>query len=249
VHAGQLVAGGSEGPRVSPEEGARRHPVLVVPAFYVAADAELQWLGAYAAAGGHLVLGPRTGYADHEARARTETVPAFLTDAAGVWYDEFSNVATEVEVQAAADSPLPLGPDAAGTRWVDGLHDEDATVLARYVHPHFGQWPAVTTHAHGRGRVTYIGTVPNQSLARSIFEWLVPTPVSGWRSLPPSVTASSGTAEDGDRVHFLHNWSWDEVSVPVPRRVRDVLSDEVLETGQPLRLGAWDVRVLVEVAD
>jgi hypothetical protein len=28
-----------------------------------------------------------------------------------------------------------------------------------------------------------------------------------------------------------------------------VLSDEVLETGQPLRLGAWDVRVLVEVAD
>ena len=247
VHAGQLLADDGDGPRVSPEEGARRHPVLVVPAFYVAADAELQWLRAYAAAGGHLVLGPRTGYADHEARARTETVPAFLTDAAGIWYDEFSNVATDVQVQAGPDSPLPLEPDAAGTRWVDGLVDEDATVLAEYAHPHFGQWPAVTTHEHGRGRVTYIGTVPNQSLARSIFRWLVPEPASGWQSLPPSVTATSATAEDGSRVHFLHNWSWDDASVPVPGTFRDVLSEDVLETGQALALGAWDVRVLVEV--
>jgi beta-galactosidase len=63
------------------------------------------------------------------------------------------------------------------------------------------------------------------------------------------VTATSATAEEGTRVHFVHNWSWDDLSVPVTRRFRDVLSDEVLDPEQPLRLGAWDVRILTELAD
>jgi beta-galactosidase len=97
--------------------------------------------------------------------------------------------------------------------------------------------------------VTYLGTIPNQSLARSIFRWLVPEPASGWRALPQSVTATSATAEDGTRVHFVHNWSWEDVPLTVTGRFRDVLSDEVLASEQPLRLGAWDVRILTELTD
>ena len=44
-----------------------------------------------------------------------------LTKAAGVWYDEFSNLTDDVPVHAFGDSSLRLPPDAAGTRWVDGL--------------------------------------------------------------------------------------------------------------------------------
>ncbi|ELP67387.1 hypothetical protein STRTUCAR8_08367, partial [Streptomyces turgidiscabies Car8] len=61
-----------------------RHPVLVVPALYVVHDSTLDWFAAYAHAGGHLVLGPRTAYADHDARARHELAPGRLVDAAGV---------------------------------------------------------------------------------------------------------------------------------------------------------------------
>jgi len=63
------------------------------------------------------------------------------------------------------------------------------------------------------------------------------------------MTATSATTEDGTRVHFVHNWSWDDVSVPVTRRFRDVLSEEVVQNEQSLHLGAWDVRILAEVAD
>jgi beta-galactosidase len=45
-------------------------------------------------------------------------------------------------------------------------------------------------------------------------------------------------------VRFLHNWSWDEVSVPVPAAVRDVLSGAVHPEAVPLR--PWDVKVLQE---
>ncbi|HEY0616244.1 MAG TPA: beta-galactosidase, partial [Kribbella sp.] len=126
----------------SADELVARHPVLVVPGLYIADDALLDLLVSYAAAGGHLVVGPRTAYADEEARARTAVMPARLSEAAGVWYDEYSNLSSDLPVRAAGSS-LDLDEAAAGTRWVDGLQTTDAEVLAGYEHQHFGRWPAV----------------------------------------------------------------------------------------------------------
>ncbi|MFI7062798.1 beta-galactosidase [Kribbella sp. NPDC050124] len=216
-------------------------PVLVVPGLYLADDALLQQLLAYAAAGGHLVVGPRTGYADLEARARTATMPAGLAAAAGVSYDEYSNLSVDLPVRAAADSPLQLGDDAAATRWADGLQVDGADVLASYEHPHFGRWPAITTRAHGDGRITYVGTVPNGPLAVALFHWISPSP---WTDLPSSVTITSATAPDGRRLRFVHNWSWDSLSIDLPSMLHDVLADTTVS--DKLDLGPWDVRVLVE---
>ncbi|WP_323743425.1 beta-galactosidase [Agreia pratensis] len=226
-------------------------PVLIVPAFFTAADSELDWLRDYAAAGGHLVLGPRSAYSDREGRARLEQKPALLDDAAGAWYDELANLVEPLEVTTASDAPdgvagLALRDGSAATDWIDGLTPTTADDLVSYVHPHFGRWPAVTTRAHGRGRITMVGTVPNQQLAHSIAEWLVPEPVAGWENLPPSVTVTSSTGPDGRRVYFVHNWSWLEQSVATPCELVDVLDADgpVLGSGSALELGAWDVRVL-----
>ncbi|MFF1718460.1 beta-galactosidase [Streptomyces sviceus] len=237
VHARQLHEG------MTPRETARRHPVLVVPALYIADDATLDRLAAYAHAGGHLVLGPRTGYADHEARARHEKAPGRLTEAAGVSYDEFSNLAHGVPVDSVGPLRLPEG--ATATRWADALTVADAEVLARYRHPHFGNWPAITTRRHGEGRVTCVGTVPDRALARGLAQWLAPAPRHGWQDLPDTVTATTGTASDGRRVHIVHNWSWEPARVVAPVDLTDVLNDAPVPAGAELELGAWDVRVLV----
>lgn len=241
VHARQLHDGDGE----TPEETVRRHPVLVVPALYLADDATLDRLAAYARAGGHLVLGPRTGYADQEGRARTEPAPGRLTDAAGVSYDEFSNLLRDLPVRSVPGGPLHLPEGATATRWADGLTVTDAEVLVTYLHPHFGRWPAVTTRPHGAGRVTYVGTVPGRDLARTLAEWLAPAARHGWRDLPETVTATTGTAPDGRRVHIVHNWSWEPASVSAPVPLTDVLDRTPLAVGTALDLGPWDVRVLV----
>ncbi|MCD7442455.1 beta-galactosidase [Streptomyces lincolnensis] len=215
--------------------------VLVVPGYYAADEAILDRLTAYAEAGGHLVLGPRTGYGDSEARARTDAQPARLAEAAGVTYDEFSNLSTPLT--ATGTDTLPLPPEARALHWADGLQAQGAEVLATYEHPHFGRWPAVTTHRHGAGRITYVGTVPNPEFAEALLRWAAETE-GAWRPGHPSVTATSATARDGRRVRFLHNWSWEPVSVPVPRPLRDALSDTAYADEVPL--GPWDVKVLTE---
>lgn len=219
---------------------AARFPVLIVPAFFTAADTELDWLDAYAAAGGHLVLGPRSAYADREGRARHDVQPARISAAAGAWYEEFANLAEPVDVTSDA---MVLRAGSAATDWVDGLILTEAASLADYQHPHLGRFPAITSHRHGTGRVTLVGTVPNQALAHSIAAWLVPAPVAGWAELPQSVTVATKTAADGSRVHIVHNWSWTPVTATVPVDLSDLLSGSAHTAGATIQLGAWDVCV------
>ncbi|GAA1617380.1 beta-galactosidase [Actinoplanes couchii] len=210
---------------------AREHPVLVAAALYITTDADLDWLLAYAEAGGHLILGPRTGYADHEARARNEQHPARLYEAAGVVYDEFSNI----------DEPITVTGYGHATRWIDGLVPTTAEVLASYEHPHFQQWAAVTTKEHGTGRITTVGTVPDPAFARELFAGTA----GPWTPSIPELTVTSAVNRDGRQLRFVHNWSWDEQTFTVPVACSDVLADASFEAGEPIALGPWDVRVLV----
>ncbi len=249
----------------SPAALAARHPVLIVPCLYVSTDATLELLLAYAAAGGHLVLGPRSTVLDHEARARPDVLPARLAAAAGAWYEESSNHAA-VTVRVPDGSPLavptareprdrptvasqtPQTPTWTATRWIDGLMPEDCEVLAGYDHPHFGRFAAVTSRRHGEGRITLVGSVPDGGLGRSLLEWLAPVPsVPPWVTSSSSVTATGATAADGRRVHFLHNWSWEATTVRVPVGVRDALDGTIeLAPGDDVELRAWDVRIFHE---
>ena len=231
------------------DEAVRRHPLLVVPGPYIADDATIDWLAAYAHTGGHLVVGPRTGYADHEARARHEPAPGRLTDAAGVRYDECSNLVDDVPLRVVSGAPLHLPEDATATRWVEGLTVLDADVLVEYDHPYFGRWAAVTTRRHGDGRVTCVGTVPGRALAQALATWLAPAPRSYWQDIPPSVTATTGSSADGSRVHVVHNWNWEPALVTAPIQLTDLLDGSAIPTGTPIQLGSWDVREFSEAGE
>jgi beta-galactosidase len=226
---------------------AARWPVLVAPGLYVAGDDLLALLNAYARAGGHLVLGFRAGYADEDGQIRAQVMPGPLREGVGASYGEFTNLSAPVPVSPAPDSPLALPDGAHATAWADGLVAEGARALACYEHPHLRRWPAITSNAHGAGRVTYVGTLPDAELARALASWLVPEPANGlWGDRPASVTVTGARGRDGRRLRFVSNWSWDVATVPVPVAVKDLLSGDALEARERLALGAWDVRVLVE---
>src|ERR687897_85766 len=152
IHDVQLV--GPDGDRLlEPAAVAAELPVLVVAGLLVANDDLLTWLRDYAAAGGHLVLGPRTAYGDDEGRARTDVKPARLAEAAGVRYQEFSNLTQPLPVVAETDVMI-LSDGATATDWIDGLINDRAKVIVGYDHPHFGRFPGVVSTEHGNGRIT-----------------------------------------------------------------------------------------------
>ncbi|NEB03476.1 beta-galactosidase [Streptomyces sp. SID13726] len=273
IHERQVVLDG-DGPAenlADPAALARELPVLLVPALYAASDLLLDWLTAYAETGGHLVIGVRTGYADEFARARPDVKPGRLSAAAGVSYQESSNLASPVPLRRAATEPigipaLELPEGATGKAWIDCLKVLDADgeqsaaeVLASYQHPHFGKFPAVTTRAYGEGRITVAGTEPDAATGAALVDWAVR--VSGaarperaaiavrrWGG-PESVRVSSASAQDGTRIHVVHNWSWEPAKVTVPATMRDLLSSRTHAGADHVDLGPWDVHVLAETGD
>jgi beta-galactosidase len=227
----------SRGGKHDAADAAVRYPVLIAAAFYTAADEDLDFLIAYAQSGGHLVVGPRTGYGDREGRARSERAPARITDPAGVWYDEM----------ASLPSPVPVHGSLRGsaTGFAEGLVASDAEILASYQHPHLGRWAAVTTRATGAGRITVVGTVPDQALAADLVRWLTPHAVGRWTT-GSSVTVSTSTdMSAATRLHVLHNWSWDEAAASPSCPVTDVLGGKRHPAGEQIVLQAWDVRLFL----
>lgn len=226
------------------------YPIVVAPALYVADDALLEGLASYARDGGHLVLTMRTGYADEHARARWVRSPGPLREAAGVGYNLYSNLASPVGV-VAGGAGFEVAPGAQALAWMDELvvEDESTEVLARYTHPHFGRFPAVTSHRYGAGRVTYVGTLPDAALARAVGDWVLQSagvqPLGA--GLPEPVRVTRAQARDGRRLWFVSNWSFDEQTLPDDLlKGTDLFASAAVGPGRPLRLGAWDIRVVAE---
>jgi len=242
VHAGSLAD-------EDPAEFAEAHPVLVAAGLTILDDATLSWLRDYAEAGGHLVVGIRTGYEDHEARARTQRKPALLSAAAGAWYDEIATIDDPVPVRGVEGLSLP--DDAAAEWWIDGIRPTGAQVLAGYEHPHFGRFAAVTTQRAGSGRVTMVGTVPNPQLAAAVLRWATSGsgPIdagSDWQAQAPSQTVTGARNPRGEHLRFVHNWSWTPSAFTLPCGATDVVTGTSFPAGATIELGSWDVRVLRE---
>ena len=225
---------------------ADRYPVLVAAGVYVTTAGDRQLLRDYVAAGGHLILGPRTGYADEEARARVEVAPPGLADLAGARYEEYSNLEHDVPVLATPGG-LDVSVGATARLWIDGLLADDAEVLARYDHPRFQDFPAVTSHAADGGRVTVVGCVPAPTFAADIIRWAVPAghgrKLAGDTALP--VTVASGSLPDGRRAWFVFNWGWEPQAITLAATVSDTVTGTTLATGTDVSLAAWSTRTFL----
>ena len=218
-----------------------RYPVLVAAGEYVADDQTLDALRAYADAGGHLVLGIRTGYGDELARARRAVAPDRLSDAAGVWYDEFSNLARPLGV-TSAESGFELETGSAATAWIDVLHRTGASEIVQFDSNEFGASTAVASQRIGAGRISYVATVPNAPLARSLARWLVPNRAARrWRAELPLTVADGCT--DGTTVTFIHNWSSEPHQITAPVDCTLVESGEQLAEGTSFTVEARSAAV------
>lgn len=139
---------------LSPDVALDAYKLVVAPALNVLTAAQATKLEAYVRAGGHLVLGPRSGMKDDANALWPERQPGPLAKALGAHVEQFY----------ALDEPVEIAGDFGSGKvsiWGEALVPDakDVQELARFRDP--GGWldgkPGILSRKLGRGSITYVG--------------------------------------------------------------------------------------------
>jgi beta-galactosidase len=224
------------------------YKLIIAPALYAASDVEIERLNAFAKAGGHLLYTFKSGFSDENVRVRSSTQPGLIAEAAGVTYNQF----VIPEAVGLENDPYKAGAaDNTARWWMELLTPTTATVVARYRHPVWGKYAAITRNTYGKGEVTYVGFMPSDVLTEKIVEDTVKR-AGLWgpqQSTHFPTIVRSGVLSNGHRVHYFLNYSADPAGVSYAfTDGTDLLSGRRVTQGGNLSLPAWGVAVMEENA-
>ena len=225
-----------------------QYKLIIVPALYAASDAELRRLNQFAHEGGHVFYTFKSGFSDENVKVRSTSQPGGLAESAGVTYNQFT-LPEKVTLQA---DPYHLGAQEDQARWwMELLTPTTATVLARYKHPAWGSYAAITRNQYGSGEVTYLGFMPSDALIEKLMLEQVQraglsTPAQ--QAHYPMIVRS-GVLNDGHAVHYLLNYSPEPVAVPYGfSSGHDLLTGGAMKGSASVPLGPWGVAIVEEDA-
>jgi beta-galactosidase len=211
-----------------PEHDLGGYKLVVVPQLYLLTDAAIDNLLAYVRGGGTLVSGFLTGVADEDDRVRPGGMDARLRDLFGIrtlheWW------------------PLDPGERAEcdgfrGTLWSEELDKtEEAVAEASYKGGELDGLPAVLRN----GRAWYVSTLPEPESLRELLARIAAG--AGAAPVLDGLPAQVEAVRRGDLL-FLLNHGRESVTVEVPGRHRDLLTDTEVSDG--LTLGRYGAAVL-----
>ncbi|WP_353808738.1 beta-galactosidase [Agromyces sp. SYSU T00194] len=190
--------------------------LVVAPAHFVATDAQVSGLAAYAAAGGTLVVGFGTAITDEHLHVRLGGyLGAPLRDALGVWVEEFAPPAGADlaatgggEVPAVGLSGAVVGGDVTGSTWAEVVRVEDADVRATFTDGALAGTPAITRRATGDGAAWYVATLPDAEPLRALAAALAAD--AGVEAPPPAATGDAvEVVRRGDVVFAINHGASD----------------------------------------
>jgi len=222
------------------------YKVIVVPPLYIASDALLGRLVDYVRGGGHLVLTLKSGFCDEYSTVRATMAPGPLREAAGIHYQEFSNLAKPLDLRG---DPLQAGAQNQVSDWAEMLLLDTAKPVAYYDHPFFGQYPAITENHFGKGMVTYEGTVLSAALQQKLLERVFEqAQVAGPdQKLPSAVRVKHGVNRAGKAIHYYFNFSAAPQSLAYSYgRGLELLSKRPVAPASSLTLEPWGVAIVEE---
>lgn len=149
-----------------PDADLSRYRLVIAPGLNVLPAAVADRLAAWVRAGGHLVLGPRSGMKDADNALWPQRQPGPLAPALGAHVIQYIAPAGPVPVAGFGDADI----------WTETLEmtDPAVNVVARYAD---GAWlsglPAIVERRLGKGRITYVGALlGHQGQERLTRQWL-----------------------------------------------------------------------------
>jgi beta-galactosidase len=215
--------------------------LIIVPPLYIASEALLSQLNDYIKGGGHVLMSFKSGFCNKFSTVRWRLAPGPLREAAGFFYQEFSNLRAPLKLK---NDPFRAGRDNEVSVWAEFLVPEKAKALAYYEHPVFGKYPAITRNALGQGTLTYEGTYLADGLQEKVVIDTLKTAGIALpdAALPAKIKAKHGTLHDGRPAHAYFNFSAVPQEFVYDRGTgAEMISSQAVVKGQRIRLAPWDL--------
>jgi len=229
---------------VEPAGNLARYKLVVAPALNVLTQQEADNLIRYVKAGGHLVLGQRTGMKDTDNSRWPQRQPGPLAELLGGAVEQFY----------AIKAPVPVAGEW-GTGTADSYVEQltaiapDAKVLLRYGASDGwldGQ-PAAITRTVGRGSITYIGAALDEATMNRAADWMLKESGVGPESpIVPEGIEVYRRAGVGKNVFIFENLGGHVEEVHLPHAMTNILDGGSI---QSLTLKQYGVAVLEEMTD
>ena len=199
----------------------KKYKLVVAPSLNVIPQTLADHLIEYVRAGGHLVLGPRSGMKDEFNSLDTRRQPGPLVDALGGRVEQFY----------ALDAPVPvIDGMTSGTAsiWAEQLStsNADTKVLLRYGKSNgwLDNQPAAISRTLGSGSITYIGALVDGKTLASLLNPLEPKALALFKELPADVELCRRVASDREILILINHGKGSEEIHP-RISIRDLLND------------------------
>ena len=216
---------------------------VVIPALYAASEELLETIAKYVEQGGHIFVTFKSGFADEHVKVWHDETPHTLARVTGVRYSHFT-FPDEVGLQSSR-----FCTEGASVHWfMELLQPEEGTegleVLARYDHPDWGKYAAVTRHAYGRGTATYLGCGVPEKLLAEILEDTVKEAGIPMPALRFPLIVRRGVNQEGREITYLLNYSGSPQTAAAPSGGQELLSGRQVAAGEMLTIPAWDLAIV-----
>lgn len=226
---------------VSPYAPLDAYKLVVAPDLNVIPEDLANHLLEYVRDGGNLVLGPRSGMKDQYNALLRQRQPGFLAEALG----------GRVEQYYALEKNVPVSGDwgsGEASIWAEQLKASGGGAQALLKYGGSNGWldhqPAVLTRAYGKGRITYIGAILDESLMAEAAKWMVQQSGVGPALGPvPDGVDVSLRQGGGKRIFVIVNFNRDTQPVTLPHTMTAVLSGT---DAVSIDLPGYGVEVLVD---
>jgi len=227
---------------VNPYAPLTQYKLVIAPSLNVVPKDLADHLLDYARNGGHLVLGPRTAMKDETNALLPQRQPGYLVDALGGRVEQYYALEKDVPVAGAWGN-------GQATVWAEQLKTSspDAQVLLRYGKSNgwLDDQPAVITQTYGKGRVTYIGAVLDDTLTAAATDWMIQT--SGIKAVfgavPDGVEVSRRRGNNNKDVFVMINFAAEPKKITLPRTMKLLLQGKQADS---MELPQYGVEVLTE---
>ena len=160
----------------------------------------------------------------------------------GVRYHQFTlpnGVTLQGEAASGAD-------DREAKGFMELLIPEGARVLARYEHPAWGEYAAITRNRFGKGTAVYLGCMTGEAVLDNVLRGALTDAGVQIPGQAFPVILRGGVNDFGRRVTFCLNYSADARQVQACMTGRELLGGRTVAKGETLTLAPWGLAILEE---